>query len=109
MVMSDSYGLSFASRSLPQHLLRGVIGFGSFAAAFGLGSVIGPFSLVFLPVGLVALRGCPMCWTMGLVETISNGRLKRRCVDETCSIVSTARQDQLSEREPVGVGSGHRG
>jgi hypothetical protein len=23
---------------------------------------------------LVALRGCPMCWTVGLVETLSQGR-----------------------------------
>jgi hypothetical protein len=105
MGMSDSYGLSFASRSLPQHMLRGVIGFGSFAAAIGLVSVIGPFSLVFFPVGLVALRGCPMCWTMGLVETISNGRMKRQCVDDSCSIVSTTRLDQAPEREAVGVGS----
>jgi hypothetical protein len=105
MGMSDSYGLSFASRSLPQHLLRGVIGFGSFAAAFGLGSVIGPFSLAILPVGLVALRGCPMCWTMGLLETISNGRMKRQCVDDSCSIVLSARLDEVPDREPVGVGS----
>jgi hypothetical protein len=104
MAMSDTSALSFASPSLPQHLLRGVIGFGSFAAAFRLGSVIGPFSLVFFPVGLLALRGCPMCWTMGLIETISNGRLKRRCVDDSCSIVSTARLDQVPECEPVGVG-----
>jgi uncharacterized membrane protein YedE/YeeE len=23
---------------------------------------------------LVALRGCPMCWTVGLVETLAQGR-----------------------------------
>jgi hypothetical protein len=23
---------------------------------------------------LVALRGCPMCWTVGLVATLSQGR-----------------------------------
>jgi len=31
-------------------------------------------SLVAGVAALVALRGCPMCWTVGLVETLSQGR-----------------------------------
>jgi hypothetical protein len=27
-------------------------------------------SLVLLPLSLYLLRGCPICWTMGLFETI---------------------------------------
>jgi hypothetical protein len=27
-------------------------------------------SLILLPAVLFLLKGCPMCWTMGLVETI---------------------------------------
>ena len=82
--MSDKAGVSFASSTLPRHLLRGVIGFGALIGSFALDPVTGPVSFVLLPVGFVALRGCPTCWMMGLVATISAGRLKRSCVDGTC-------------------------
>ncbi|MFJ8038967.1 hypothetical protein ACIRBX_00450 [Kitasatospora sp. NPDC096147] len=70
---------SYASRSVSVHLVRGVIGFGSLVAAFALLGVLGWPSLLLLPVGVVALRGCPACWVLGLVQTVSRGRLERRC------------------------------
>ncbi|WP_198652797.1 hypothetical protein [Actinocorallia populi] len=81
-----SEGIDFASASLPRHLARGAIGFGSIAGAFVLLSAVGPVGLLLLPVGLVALRGCPMCWTLGLVQTLSRGRLERDCVDGVCEL-----------------------
>lgn len=80
---------SFASRSLPAHLARGTIGFGSVAAAIALAPVIGWAGLLLLPVGVVALRGCPVCWTIGLVQTISRGRLRRQCVDGSCRLTAS--------------------
>jgi len=80
---------SFASKSVPTHLARGAVGLGSIAASIALTSVIGWVSLLLLPVGLVALRGCPMCWTIGLVQTISYGRLKRQCMEGRCQLTST--------------------
>ena len=62
------------SRTLLRHLLRGLISFGAFAAAIvlarspGTASAIG--SVLLALGGLVALRGCPVCWTVGLIETI---------------------------------------
>ncbi|MCW2529623.1 MAG: hypothetical protein JWM76_4483 [Pseudonocardiales bacterium] len=78
---------SFASRSVPRHLLRGVVGLSILAASFGLISTIGPLSLLLAPLGVIALRGCPTCWLFGLTQTISRGRLKRSCVEgEDCRL-----------------------
>jgi hypothetical protein len=74
----------FASRSVPRHLVRGAIGFGLIGAGFVLTVVAGPVSLLLVPAGLATLRGCPMCWTIGLIATISDGRLERSCSGEGC-------------------------
>ncbi|MEV4560052.1 hypothetical protein AB0K51_24095 [Kitasatospora sp. NPDC049285] len=83
--MTTSRG--FAGSTLPRHLLRGAVGFGSLAAAVLLLPAVGPLSLLLLPLGLFALRGCPMCWTLGLIETLSRGRLDRTCTDGSCRLV----------------------
>jgi hypothetical protein len=77
---------SFASRSLGVHLARGVAGLGAVVAAITLSPLIGWASLLFLPAGLVALRGCPTCWTIGLIQTVSRGRLERECADGQCRL-----------------------
>lgn len=82
-------GPDFASASLPRHLVRGLIGFGGLTAALALLPVTGPVSLLLLPVGVLALRGCPMCWAIGLVQTISRGRLQRSCEDGRCTLTTT--------------------
>jgi hypothetical protein len=82
--------MTFASTSLPRHLARGVIGFGSLTAAFALIPAVGPASLLLLPVTLLAFRGCPTCWVVGLIETISNGKLQRDCVDGQCKLTTRA-------------------
>ena len=80
--------MTFASASLPRHLLRGLIGFGSLIAAFALLPSVGPLSLLLLPVTLLAFRGCPTCWVIGLIETVSRGRLQRDYVDGQCKLTS---------------------
>jgi hypothetical protein len=79
----------FASRSLAEHLARGVVGLGTFAAAMPL-APSHPWALALLPLAFVALRGCPMCWTMGLVETVVaklRGKDARSsCTDGRCAI-----------------------
>jgi hypothetical protein len=76
----------FASATVPRHLARGAVGFGALVGALALLPVTGPVSLLLVPVGLVALRGCPMCWAIGLVETVSAGRLRRACEDGVCRL-----------------------
>lgn len=84
--MPDRESGSFASASVLGHLLRGVVGFGLIGCAFALAPSIGPAALVGLPLGMVALRGCPMCWLFGLVETVSAGRLRRTCTEGECEL-----------------------
>jgi len=64
----------FASRTLIEHIVRGVIGIAALAAAIWLAQradalgLIG--SIVLALVALIAWRGCPLCWLTGLVETL---------------------------------------
>ena len=67
-------GSPFASRSVWEHLVRGAIGVAALAYGFYLA---GTYAWALIPAGLIALvafRGCPMCWTFGLIETLSRGR-----------------------------------
>ncbi|MGZ0149735.1 hypothetical protein ACXJJ3_21920 [Kribbella sp. WER1] len=82
--------MSFASTSLSRHLVRGVLGFGSLIAAFALVPAVGLWSLLLLPIALVAFRGCPTCWVIGLLETISRGRLQRECIDGECKLTTAS-------------------
>ena len=75
-----------ASTSLTRQLTRGAIGFGLIGSALALTPSAGPTALLLAPPGLVALRGCPMCWIAGLIQTISVGRLKRTCSDDSCML-----------------------
>lgn len=81
--MSDE----FASSSVPRHLVRGAIGFGALIGSFALMPILGFVSLLLLPVGVVSLRGCPTCWAIGLMQTISRGRLRRSCENGSCQLV----------------------
>jgi hypothetical protein len=76
----------FASSSVARHLARGAFGFGLIGAAIALVSSVGPAALLIAPVGVVALGGCPTCWVVGLVETISAGRLERSCEQGSCTL-----------------------
>jgi hypothetical protein len=72
----------FASKSIPEHIVRGCIGTaGLVAAVWALSfpeiiSVIGASG--FFLVSLVAFRGCPVCWTVGLLNTILQTAFKAK-------------------------------
>ena len=66
-----------ASDSVGHHLLRGAAGVGVAALAIGLLGVIGPVSLLLLGLTGVAWRGCPTCWTVGLIGTLADERARR--------------------------------
>ncbi|MEU6878166.1 hypothetical protein [Streptomyces sp. NPDC046712] len=76
----------FASKSVPRHLARGAIGFGLIIGSIALVPVAGPATLLAAPLALIAFRGCPTCWMVGLAQTISRGRLERQCVDGVCTL-----------------------
>ncbi len=78
----------FASRSLTEHLFRGALGIGALIASVLLAPRSPIASLALVPVALVAFRGCPLCWTLGLAQTVLatlRGRTHSgRCVDGGC-------------------------
>ena len=66
----------FASPTLVQHPLRGLVGFGSLTAAILLARTPGLIaaSAALAVLAVLALRGCPVCWTVGMVETVIKAR-----------------------------------
>jgi hypothetical protein len=81
-----SDGKSLASTSVVGHVARGAVGFGLLAGSLALAPVVGLLSLALVPMGVLALRGCPACWVIGLAQAISRGRLERSCVDGRCQL-----------------------
>lgn len=71
-----------ASRSIPEHLIRGVLGVGAVVAGFALAPHSPLFLFVGLAVAVIAFRGCPICWTYGFYQTC---RVKRPPSDTTAS------------------------
>jgi hypothetical protein len=61
----------FKSKSISIHLVRGLGGFGLLATA--LSGRLPLWVEILLGVGGVfLLRGCPLCWAIGLIETVLN-------------------------------------
>lgn len=82
----------FGSAFLGAHLMRGAA-----AAALLAWAIVHQTAHPWLSLGagvaaLVALRGCPMCWTVGLVKTLSQGRRD-----------STIRYDEAGDRDRVAI------
>ena len=59
----------FASGSLVEHLARGVVGICALSYAISISEQHPVYSLALAGVSLLAFRGCPICWTIGFVET----------------------------------------
>jgi hypothetical protein len=79
----------FASKSLVQHLARGLVGIGAFIASVFWATSQPWLSVAALALALVALRGCPMCWTIGLWETVA-ARVRGKPTNESCADGSCA-------------------
>jgi hypothetical protein len=62
----------FASTTIAAHLTRGVIAAALIAWAALHQSSNPAFAVIAIVLAIVAMRGCPMCWALGLVETIGN-------------------------------------
>jgi len=67
----------FASKTIAAHIVRGAIAAGLISWAVLHESSEPAFAVAAGVVALVAMRGCPLCWTVGLVATISE-RIKMR-------------------------------
>ena len=70
----------FASTSINRHYARGVIGLLALVAGVVGAAVATPAALVLLILTVVAWRGCPTCWAVGLMQT----RERVACADGSC-------------------------
>ena len=61
----------FASNTVAAHLIRGVIAGALIGWALLHQSTDPALAVTAGLLAVVAMRGCPLCWTLGLVETIS--------------------------------------
>ena len=68
-----------ASSSVAEHVLRGAVGLLAAALAIVLVAIVGPVSLLLLGVTVIAWRGCPTCWAVGLLGTLTDRRAGRGC------------------------------
>jgi len=67
----------FGSATVTAHLFKGVVAAALIAWALGHQSSDPVFAVAAGIGAVAAMRGCPMCWTIGLVETIAT-RLRGR-------------------------------
>ncbi|MCW2817498.1 MAG: hypothetical protein JWR42_285 [Marmoricola sp.] len=81
VVPEDLVGAVFASRSVTEHYVRGVLGLVLVVAALA-GAGATPWALLLAVPGVVAWRGCPTCWALGLSATLA--RRAPSCVDGSC-------------------------
>ncbi|MCZ4497863.1 MAG: hypothetical protein JWQ74_416 [Marmoricola sp.] len=79
MTTTDPYPTDtmFASKSLREHWIRGVLGTVLAVAAFALIGVVGPVSLLLLLAAGISWRGCISCWALGLSQTKASCQIRR--------------------------------
>lgn len=80
-VEDDAVASVFASRSVTEHVLRGILGLVLVVVALAY-SGSSPWALLLVVPAVVAWRGCPTCWALGLAATLSRGRTG--CDDGSC-------------------------
>jgi hypothetical protein len=73
----------FRSCSVAVHILKGVLGFGLLAIALQYASVLGWWTVVPAIGALVCFQGCPMCWVIGLIETVLRRKTRTACAIRT--------------------------
>jgi hypothetical protein len=74
------------SRSIGVHVAKGFVGFTSVWIALKFSSVLGWWTLIPATVALLAFKGCPMCWTVGLLETVLHRKDLAECKSNDCKI-----------------------
>jgi len=76
----SSAGL-FATRTVSGHLLRGAVAFGLLVLALAQQHAHPLRAVAAGLAALVVMRGCPMCWAIGLVETVQQRMSRGRPAD----------------------------
>lgn len=87
----------FATRTLGGHLLRGAVAFALLYFAIAQQYAHPGWALLGGLAALVVMRGCPMCWTIGLVETIVQW-LRRKRAARPEAVVDAGRINEATVR-----------
>ncbi|CAN95131.1 MULTISPECIES: hypothetical protein [Sorangium] len=86
----------FVSRSLVEHLARGAICLAALVASVLVARASLWLAMALLPVALVAVGGCPMCWTLGLIQMVRararGEHLEEPCADGGCAWAPPSRR-----------------
>ena len=61
----------FGNKSIALHLLRGVCGFAALAVALNYANEHLWVAILFMPLALWMLKGCPICWLVGFFESVA--------------------------------------
>lgn len=64
----------FVDRSIAAHVARGAAGLCAITLSFAAPWSAAWPAVILLPLALLMLRGCPMCWLHGTVCAIQAGR-----------------------------------
>jgi hypothetical protein len=64
----------FCSSSITTHLLRGIAALALLASAILLAEVAIHLRIGAFLGALILMRGCPMCWAVGLLETLDRSQ-----------------------------------
>lgn len=83
---------------LTRQLVRGALGFGAIGGGLALSAAVGPAGLLLLPVGLVALRGCPACWAAGLLSILRGRPASLGCAGGSCKGAATPTSRPIQDR-----------
>jgi hypothetical protein len=80
----------FASKTISGHLARGAVGVVTIGCALAGAEAHPWLPLAVLPITLLAFRGCPTCWTLGLMQTVV-AKLRGKpttgfCLDGSCAL-----------------------
>lgn len=62
----------FGNRSIAAHLARGALGGGALWVSLATMDHSWLPSLLLMPFALWMFKGCPVCWTAGLFESLAN-------------------------------------
>ena len=91
----------FKSGSVVEHIVRGVLGFGLLGVGLLYSPMLGWWTLALFGGALVCFRGCPTCWTAGLVETVLHRKVHKSCIDGSCGPVGGSKTGRFSKLRPV--------
>ena len=95
----------FASNTLSEHILRGAIGIAALGYALAIAETHPWGSLVSGALALLAFRGCPICWTIGLFETARQQWMPQKSLTQQRKRPARCPDGVLADDGNVGTGA----